>query len=477
MEQEEQRPWKPVMLVLVFWGLSAANMYFCWCYPASSMLALVSHISSLLICVLLSFLLAVPTIPKSRKPFMQALWYTVLGGMLPAAVAISVLRWREGELPEAILDYFENVALFLMAFTVLALWVGGADTVGTLGLQPLAQAGASSWAPVVYLQSTILWIVVLYNLTHIVGSVDASVQQDLPLSLQIIYFVIVTLWLVSLLRVLCTRPGQPKDFQEGADPLPASNNWLFCIYCQAQKPPRCRHCAKCGSCVLRMDHHCPWLRQCIGFGNYKYFVMFITYSAVALLFKAVTLLLFSIRAFQTDITFLTKLWLVCTETLVMALGGTMVAFAGFHILLSCKGMTTIEFLTRHEKSEKKISYDQGTVGNIQASLGRIPLFWLLPACPPSGDGRIFPYTVIPQEAELKATQSSQDSRSLALAQREKTALIQNAGLSDSKNAAFRAPSQPCLPSTAEPTCLEQQQDGCVAADNLGEDDQPVPGPA
>jgi hypothetical protein len=33
-----------------------------------------------------------------------------------------------------------------------------------------------------------------------------------------------------------------------------------------------------------------------GFGNYKYFVMFITYSAVALLFKAVTLLLFSIKA-------------------------------------------------------------------------------------------------------------------------------------------------------------------------------------
>lgn len=75
--------------------------------------------------------------------------------------------------------------------------------------------------------------------------------------------------------------------------------------------------------------------------------MFITYSAVALLFKAVTLLLFSIKAFQTEITFCTKLWLVCTEILVIALGGTMVAFSGFHLFLSSKGMTTIEFLTRH----------------------------------------------------------------------------------------------------------------------------------
>lgn len=42
--EQEQRPWKPVMLVLVFWGLSAANMYFCWCYPASSMLALAAYL-------------------------------------------------------------------------------------------------------------------------------------------------------------------------------------------------------------------------------------------------------------------------------------------------------------------------------------------------------------------------------------------------------------------------------------------------
>lgn len=43
-----------------------------WTGSISNQITKVSHISSLLICVLLSFLLAVPTIPKSRKPFMQA---------------------------------------------------------------------------------------------------------------------------------------------------------------------------------------------------------------------------------------------------------------------------------------------------------------------------------------------------------------------------------------------------------------------
>ena len=45
---------------------------------------------------------------------------------------------------------------FLGKLTALIADAGGADTVGTWGLQPLDQAGVISWAPVVYLQSTIL---------------------------------------------------------------------------------------------------------------------------------------------------------------------------------------------------------------------------------------------------------------------------------------------------------------------------------
>lgn len=49
-----------------------------------------------------------------------------------------------------------------------------------------------------------------------------------------------------------------------------------CSQCRNPKPARSHHCRKCGSCILKMDHHCPWINNCVGFQNEQAFILFVS---------------------------------------------------------------------------------------------------------------------------------------------------------------------------------------------------------
>ncbi|KAI2648943.1 Palmitoyltransferase ZDHHC20-B [Labeo rohita] len=178
-----------------------------------------------------------------------------------------------------------------------------------------------AWIPVIFIALVVCWSYYAYVVELCLFTIPSPIEKAIYLAVFHVSF-IMFVW--SYWKTIFTRPATPsKEFclpksekeQYEKEQRPETQQEIlkrvatslplytrtgagairYCDRCQVIKPDRCHHCSAC-----------DMVNNCVGFSNYKFFILFLTYSLVYCLFIAASVLQYFIK-FWTSVSVCTKL--------------------------------------------------------------------------------------------------------------------------------------------------------------------------
>jgi len=274
------------------------------------------------------------------------------------------------------------------------------------------------WIPAIFVTGVVLWSYYAYVVELCIMTVDSTWERALYLTL---YHPFLILFVWSFWQTIFTEPATPKQeyyltrqevqkvenaltdeeralcLRQCARNLDIQNRtfggqYRYCHYTKCIKPDRAHYCSVTKKVVLKMDHYCPWVNNCVGWSNYKFFILFLFYALTYCLYICATTFKYFLKFWDNQLDANSRFHILFIFLVAAMFAVSVSVLFFYHLYLVLYNKTTLESFRAPVFSHgpDKKAYNLGAKRNLEEVMGTRRALWPIPIFTSLGDGQSFP---------------------------------------------------------------------------------------